>query len=68
MSVYNRIDAVMIEQIRSDGETQAGIYAGSYRILNAMNMIGYLFAGLLLPMFAKSLSENKRINDLLKRA
>ncbi len=57
MSLYTRIDAVMIERLLQDGKYEAGVYAASYRILDAFGMIGVLFAGLLLPMFAKLIKK-----------
>jgi O-antigen/teichoic acid export membrane protein len=66
MGIYYRIDAVMIERILPDGKTQAGIYAASFRLLDAVNMFGYLFATLLLPMFSKMLREKTAVNGLLK--
>lgn len=70
MSVYNRIDAVMIERLLYDPISQEGLvqgnhYAAAYRLLDAVNMVGYLFAGLLLPMFSKMLQEKKDITSLL---
>ena len=56
MSIYNRIDSVMLERLLADGFGQAGIYAHGYRILDASNMIAYLFAVLLLPIFSRILS------------
>jgi O-antigen/teichoic acid export membrane protein len=66
MGIYYRIDAVMIERLLPDGKTQAGIYAASFRMLDAVNMFGYLFATLLLPMFSKMLREKSDINGLVK--
>ncbi len=66
MGIYYRIDAVMIERILPNGKTQAGIYAASFRLLDAVNMFGYLFATLLLPMFSKMLREKTAVNGLLK--
>lgn len=73
MAFYNRIDSVMIERILNKtnyaglniGETQAGIYAQSYRILDAFTMFAFLFAGLLLPMFAKMIKSKQNITQLL---
>jgi O-antigen/teichoic acid export membrane protein len=70
MSIYTRIDAVMIERLLYDPVAQTGVvqgnrYAAAYRLLDAVNMVGYLFAGLLLPMFARSLKEKKDILPLL---
>jgi O-antigen/teichoic acid export membrane protein len=61
MMLYNRMDAVMIERLLPDGNRQAGIYAQGFRILDAVNMFALLFAGLLLPIFARLLKERKSI-------
>ncbi len=66
MSFYNRIDSVMLERLLEDGKTQAGIYAQAFRLLEASNMIAYLFAGILLPMFAHMLKKNEKVDDLLR--
>jgi len=66
MTVYTRVDAVMIERMLVDGAGEAGIYAGAYRLLDASNMIGFLFAGLLLPMFARMLKEGEDYRELLQ--
>ncbi len=55
MSVYTRIDSVMIE--RMVGVDETGLYASAYRLLDAANMLGVLFAGLLLPMYARQIKE-----------
>jgi O-antigen/teichoic acid export membrane protein len=52
MAFYNRIDGVMLERMLDNGQEQAGIYAQSFRILDAASMIAFLFSGLLLPMFS----------------
>ena len=66
MTVYTRVDVVMIELLLSDGIPQAGVYASAYRLLDASNMIGFLFAGLLLPMFAKMLKTGESFRELLR--
>lgn len=66
MTIYSRIDAVMIERMLVDGQTEAGIYASAYRLLTASNMLGFLFAGLLLPMFSKMIKEKEPIRPLLR--
>lgn len=70
MSIYTRMDAVMIERLLYDpitnqGVVQGNFYAAAYRLLDAVNMVGYLFAGLLLPMFAKMLQKKDNILPLL---
>ncbi len=64
MTVYTRVDAVMIEKLLPDGREEAGIYAAAYRLLDAANIIGFLFAGLLLPMFARLLNTGGRADEL----
>ncbi|MBK8505531.1 MAG: hypothetical protein IPL46_27040 [Saprospiraceae bacterium] len=66
MTLYTRMDGVMIERLLPDGQTQAGIYAASYRILDAFSNVGLLFAGLLLPMFAKMIRSNVPVGDLTR--
>lgn len=68
MTFYNRIDSVMIERLLPNGSQEAGIYAQAYRLLDAANMIAFLFAGLLLPMFAHMLKKKENIRDLLRLA
>jgi len=66
MSFFNRVDSVMIERILHDGKEQAGIYAQSYRVLDAFSQFAVLFAGLLLPMFSKMLKTGENITELIK--
>ena len=66
MTSYTRIDSVMIERLLPDGDTQAGIYAHGYRILDASSQYALLFATLLLPMFAKMLVKKENVAQLVK--
>lgn len=66
MTFYNRIDTVMIERLLPDGDKQAGIYAQAYRLLDATNMIAYLFAGLLLPIFSQMIKKKQQVHELLR--
>jgi O-antigen/teichoic acid export membrane protein len=70
MTAYTRVDAVMLERLLpgTEGSTEAGIYAFGYRLLDSFNMVGYLFASLLLPMFAKMLKQQDNLGELLKTA
>lgn len=68
MSFFNRADSVMIERLLPDGLYQAGLYAQSYRILDAFSQFSLLFAGLLLPMFSKMLKTGEKIGELMKIA
>lgn len=66
MTLYTRIDFVMIERLLGDGEREAGIYASAYRLLDAVNVLGLLFSGLLLPMSARLLKEKQSIRPILR--
>ena len=66
MVLYYRTDSVMLERILPDGKMQAGIYAQGFRILDAASMLGFLFAGILLPMFAKMIKQNENIWQLFR--
>ncbi len=68
MTFYNRIDSVMLERLLEDGARYSGIYASAYRLLDANNMIAYLFAVLLLPIFARMVKQRQSIEELLKLA
>jgi O-antigen/teichoic acid export membrane protein len=66
MTIYTRIDTVMIEQLVSDGKREAGVYAAGFRLLDAVNMIAFLFTPLLLPMFSKLLDRIAELKALLR--
>ena len=66
MTFYYRIDAVMLDAMLIDGEYQAAIYAQAYRLMDATNQIGVLFAGLLLPMFAFMIKKKQSLNKLVR--
>jgi O-antigen/teichoic acid export membrane protein len=66
MGIYLRSDLFLLERWLPDGSYQSGMYIKSFRLLDAFNMIGFLFAGMLLPLFVKLLAESKSIFPLLK--
>ncbi len=68
MVFYNRLDAVMIERMLPYpiGAIQAGIYAKAFRILDAANMIAYLFSVQLLPVFSRLLEKKENIESITK--
>ncbi len=68
MSFYNRIDTVMIERIlpMGVGDVQSGIYAQAFRLLDAVNMIAFLTAGQLLPIFSRMLKHKDSVEPLVK--
>ena len=66
MSFFNRIDSVMLERMLINGKTEAGIYAQSFRILDATTMFALLFAGLLLPIFSRMLKQGEKTGEMVK--
>lgn len=64
MTAYTRMDAVMLERMLLEGAREAGIYASAFRLLDAVNMLGFLFAGLLLPMFSRLLAAGRSVEAL----
>lgn len=68
MSVFNRVDSVMLERLLENGKEEAGIYAQSYRIFDAASQFSFLFAMLLLPMFSRMIRLKQNVNDLIRMA
>ncbi|MCT4582161.1 MAG: polysaccharide biosynthesis C-terminal domain-containing protein [Flavobacteriales bacterium] len=68
MMIYYRSDAIMLERLLPNGKEETALYAQGYRFFEAFNMLGYLFAGLLLPLFSKLLKEQHDISPLLHTA
>ena len=64
MTFYYRTDTIMLERMLPDGPIQAGIYAQGFRFFEAFNMLGYLVAGLLLPMFSRMIKEKVEVASL----
>ncbi len=68
MSLFNRVDSVMLERILENGKQEAGIYAQSFRIFDAASQFSLLFAALLLPMFSRMIKLEEDVNDLVRTA
>ncbi len=68
MSFYNRIDSVMLERMlpKGVGTTQVDIYAKAYRLLDAVNMIAYLFSVLLIPIFARLIKDKSPVEGMVR--
>jgi len=68
MSFYNRIDSVMLERLlpKGIGTTQVDIYAKAFRLLDAVNMIAYLFSVLLIPIFARLIKDKSPVDGMVK--
>ena len=66
MSVYSRIEPVLLERLLDDEGVQSGIYSRAYRLFDAGNNISNLFAIMLLPMFAATLRDKGDLTGLIK--
>lgn len=68
MSFYNRIDSVMLERLlpKHIGTNQVDIYAKAYRLLDAVNMIAYLFSVLLIPIFSRLIKDKSPVEGMVK--
>jgi O-antigen/teichoic acid export membrane protein len=68
MAFYNRFDTVMIYNILGGdlGKEQSGIYAKSFRLLDAAVQIAYLFSVQLLPLFSRMLKHRENIENVVK--
>lgn len=53
MASYNRLDPILLSRLSPLGNTDAGIYAGAFRLLDALSMVAYLVSVPLLPIFSK---------------
>jgi O-antigen/teichoic acid export membrane protein len=68
MTLYWRIDSVMIERLLPDGATGAGNYAQAFRLFDALAMIPVMFGGLLLPIMTRGLASGASISPLAAMA
>ena len=66
MIAYTRMDGIMLERLLDDKGFAAGVYAAGFRLLEASNMIGFLFAGLLLPMFSSLINKREQLESLFE--
>ena len=57
MASYNRIDPILLRKLAGDAD--AGVYAGAFRLLDALTMVCYLVSVPLLPIFSKLCKEVK---------
>lgn len=65
MLIY-RVDSVMLERMHEDGAYESGVYAMAFRLFEAFNMVAYLFAALLLPIFSRLIAQNQSVGPIVK--
>jgi O-antigen/teichoic acid export membrane protein len=65
MGLHNRTDAFLLERVHSNGAYEAGVYAAAYRLLDAANMLGYLFATVLVSYWSKHINDRENTQKSL---
>ncbi len=70
MTFTQRVDTVIINKLLPGqlGDTQAGIYAHAYRLLDAFSNYALLFSVLLLPLFSRMIKTKDNVEHLVKLA
>ena len=64
MTLYSRLDTVLVERLSLEGAVSAGVYAQAFRLFDAFNMYSYLFAALMLPIYSRMLSKHEDIVEI----
>lgn len=68
MTLYWRMDTVMLERLLPDGKMQAGAYAQSFRLFDAFSMIPVMFGSMLLPVFSREISSGHDLRPIVSIA
>jgi len=63
MAAHYRLDGFLLERLHPQGSYEAGQYAAAYRLLDAVNMVGFLLASFLLPFIARQQQQMSHVND-----
>ena len=66
MSIYTRIDAVLLYQWLPEGNRASGIYAAGYRLFDAYAQLVIITSGVLLPFFASHIRQPLNAMGLLQ--
>jgi len=66
MTIYGRIDGILLNRLLPEGTDETGIYASGYRLLDAATQFGFLTATLLLPLFSKAIKNKLPVMPLVK--
>ena len=64
MASYNRIDPILLRHLAGDGA--AGVYAGAFRLLDALTAVAYLVSVPLLPIFSKIVGDRRELQDIVR--
>lgn len=64
MAAYGHVDSIVLRAMASD--EQAGIFAGAFRLLDALTMVAYLVSVPLLPVFSRLCREGSEVSPYLR--
>ena len=65
MASIGRADGFLLERLDKGGAYEAGIYASGFRLLDAVNMGGYLMASFLLPFISRNWPASASLRPIL---
>ena len=65
MASIGRADGFLLERLVKGGAYEAGIYASGFRLLDAVNMGGYLMASFLLPFISRHWPDLPSVRPIL---
>lgn len=68
MSAHTRLDGYWLTLWGKQGSYEAGRYASGFRLLDAVNMFGYLVASFLLPYLARNASNKETTRLAIRNA
>lgn len=68
MTAHSRLDGFLLERLHRNGAYEAGVYASSYRLLDAANMVGYLVASFLVPFGARHKEDKLLLQQTVSAA
>ena len=66
MASYNRIDPILLRRLDSDAA--AGVYAGAFRLLDALTTVAYLVSVPLLPVFSRLCHDKASVSATVASA
>ena len=64
MASYNRIDPILLRRLDSDAA--AGVYAGAFRLLDALTTVAYLVSVPLLPVFSRLCHDKASVSGIVR--
>ncbi|MFN4082275.1 MAG: oligosaccharide flippase family protein [Bacteroidia bacterium] len=66
MTLYTRMDNILLQKLIPNGDYHNGVYASAFRLLEAANMMAALVSMLLLPIFSKMIEKKEKLSPLVQ--